>query len=607
MKNKILYTRLTAIFGAFAALPAFAADYDFDTGIGPVQAAWVSNVTVGAGMRLKNPSCSLTGDPHSYGCGASANTPQWSNGDNGNLNYRKNQLFTGFASATSELFVTAPAQNMKFLVRGTAMYDFAAAHTDRTELSESAKKYVVNSAQLLDLWVEKGFTLGDQRAHLRVGNQVINWGESYFASGGINATNSVDIQKLLVPGTQIKQALIPAPMLEFTSSLPSGFSTQAYLQFRWNANRYPPVGTYFSVSDVYLQGAEPGVFSGANYNVGGPDAASIARGSGADARNRSVIAGINHDILSGHYPGSVGVPYTTVNPANTPQFGARLGYSPPGTNVSFAAYYENYTDKAPVLSYADLASAGEFSYLKRRQLLGASANFPIGDWAIGTELSYRPRDAVALSGCFLAGGPADANTNLASGPCAAYKDNKKYQFVVNAQINLTQSSFPQLKLLGATQALFTAELTYIKYPGIGSNKPVTSTLNGQSVYQLPAAGYATWLTDSPSLGYPIVTGKGTANSVGATVDFNWTYDGSLIPGWAVTPGITFYDALSGYTPTFSANYLQGAKSTNFYILFNQNPSVWQAGANLTVYSGGNQLSQPYSDRKFIGAFATRNF
>nr|WP_225869866.1 DUF1302 family protein [Glaciimonas sp. PCH181] len=588
-------------------MPTYAANYAVDTEFGPIQSAWVSNITAGAGIRMKNPSCSRTGDPNSFGCGASANTAQWANGDDGNLNYKRGQLFTGFISGTSELFVTAPQQGMKFLIRGTGMYDFAAGHTNRTELSSSAEGYVVSSVQLLDLWIQKEFEIGNQRSHLRFGNQVINWGESYFASGGINATNSVDIQKLLVPGTQLKQALIPAPMLEFASGLPGGFSTEAYVQFRWNANRYPPVGTYFSVSDVYLHGAQPGVFNATNFNVSGVDAGSIARGSGLNSRNQGIIGGINQDILNGKYPNLAGVPYTTVNPANTPQFGARLGYTPPGQNISYALYYENYTDKSPVLSYASLESSGQFNYLQRRQLFGVSANFPIGDWAIGTELSYRPRDAVALSGCFLAGAPADANTNLASGQCAAYKDNKKYQFDINAQIILTKSTFPQLKLIGADAATFTAELTYIKYPGVNPNKPINSTLNGQSVYQLTDAGYQTWLTNNAALGYPVVTGQGTSDSVGATLDFNWTYDGSLIPGWAVTPGVTFYDALYGYTPTFSANYLQGAKSLNFYVLFNQNPSVWQAGVNLTLYYGGNQLSQPYFDRNFIGFFATRNF
>ena len=156
-------------------------------------------------------------------------------------------------------------------------------------------------------------------------------------------------------------------------------------------------------------------------------------------------------------------------------------------------------------------------------------------------------------------------------------------------------------------AVLTAELTWIYYPGVKSSG-VTRNIGGQSVTQVPAAGYYPWLNGNSNLGYPIVAAQGTANSVGATVDFNWTYDGTLIRGWQVTPGITFTDALYGYTPTFSANYLQGAKSVNLYVLFNQNPAVWQAGINYTAFFGGHgSVGQAYADRNFIGMFVTRNF
>ena len=590
--------------GAFCIAPALAADFNFDTGVGPLHAAWATTLTVGAGVRVKNPSCALTGDPNANNCGLAANTAQWANGDDGDLNYKKGQFFTAYGSATSELLLALPASGWKGLIRGTGLYDAGANNTDRTALSGEARAYVVSRLQLLDLWVEKDFELGERQAHLRVGNQVINWGESYFASGGINATNSIDIQKLLTPGTQLKQALLPAPMLEFASGLPNGFSTEAYLQWKWNENRYPPVGTYFSVSDVYRRGAQPGSFNTSNFNVSGNDAATFA---GPGASSTAVLNAANAALLAGSYAGAIGVPYKTNNPTDAPEFGWRMGYAPSGQNASYAVYYENYTDKSPVLTYFNYASSAQFDFLKRRQLFGASANFSVGDWAIGSELSYRPKDATSLSLCYLAGGPADANTNLANGECKSYKDYKKYQFDINAQISLTQSSFPLLAAVNAQQAYFTAEFTYVKYPGIGSNKAISSTIDGQAVYQLPAAGYFPWLKNDSSFGYQIAAGSGTSDSAGLALDFNMTYDGNVIPGWAVTPGVTFYDALRGYTPTFSANYMQGAKSANFYLLFNQNPSVWQAGLNMTLYYGGNQLSQPYSDRNFVGAYVSRNF
>lgn len=606
MKKTMIRLFGATMCGALAYGPAHAVS--FDTGIGDMKADWVSNITGGLGVRTKNPSCSLTGDPNSYGCGSAANTGMWANGDDGNLNYKKGQAYTAYTSFTSELLLTMPKEGYKFLIRGTGMYDFAADHTQRTPLASDTKSQAVQSIQLLDFWGQKDFNIGDQRAHFRLGNQVINWGESYFASGGINATNSVDIQKLLIPGTQLKQALLPAPMLSFASSLPAGFSTEAYYQFQWNGNKYPPVGTYWSVSDVFGRGAGPASFNTQNFNVAGIDAGSIA---GPNSKNSQFLNSVNQNLLNGVYAGpptnATGGTFNTILPGNKPQFGLRLGYKPDGADINFGFYYENYTDKAPVLSYLANGSS-QWSYLQNRSLLGVSTNFALGNWAIGSELSYRPHDAVAMSGCYGAGGLPDANTNLASGvDCRAWKDMKKIQFDINGQLNMTQTSHPVLKLIGADLGVLTTELTVIKYPGVNANTQYGSTVNGQQVYQMADAGYATWLNNNSGTGYPIAAGQGTSTAVGLTVDFNWTYDGTLIPGWQVTPGITFYDAVKGYTPTFSANYEAGAKSANFYLLFNQNPQKWQAGLNYTAFYGGNSASQPYSDRNFIGAFVTRNF
>ncbi|MGF6933751.1 hypothetical protein OKW41_002890 [Paraburkholderia sp. UCT70] len=610
MKTKTIVRTATvslAIAGAAATSSAYG--YEFTTGINDLTGSWVTNLTAGAGIRTKNPSCSLTGDPNAFDCGAGANVNQWGVGDNGNLNYRKGQPFSTYVSATSELLFKMPSEGLKFMIRGTGMYDFLAGDTNRTPLSSTASAQVVYDVQLLDLWGEKDFTIGGNAAHVRLGNQVINWGESIFAMGGVNATNSLDVQKLLIPGSQLKQALLPAPMISFAADLSHGFSTEGYYQFWWNGNRYPPVGSYWSVSNSLGRGTEPYTVSTNNLNVAGPSAGTIA---GPASGNQDTLNGIYTGLVNGAFAGPpynvIGLPVEWQAPSKyKPQFGVKFNYSPRSFDANFAIYYLNYTDKSPVLS--SLANGTlQWSYLQNRQLFGASANFGLGPWAIGTELSYRPHDAVALSSCYGAGGPLDLNTNGVAGiDCQQWADKKRFQYDINGILALTRSEYPFLKLIGADAAALTWELTWIYYPGLGSNG-VTRTVNGQSVTQVPMAGYFPWLNNNSNLGYPIAMGQGTSSSVGATVDFNWTYDGSLIHGWQVTPGITFADGLYGYTPTLSANYMQGAKSLNLYVLFNQNPTVWQAGINYTLFWGGhNTVGQPYADRNFVGMFVTRNF
>lgn len=584
----------------FAEAPAFA--YDFS--VGPIEASTTTNVTAGFGMRTKSPSCSLVGDATSA-CGAFANTAQYANGDDGNLNYKKGQLFTSALTVVTEGLFTVPDSGMKVFARGAGMYDFAAGHTQRTDLSPGATSQIVWQTQLLDLWAQKDFKLAGNNAHVRVGNQVINWGESIYATGGINVTNPYDIAKLLTPGTQLKQALLPSPMASFTSSIGRSVSVEGYYQFQWASNRFPAVGSYWSASDQLGRGQQPMTFSTTNANLGGYDPAAIGRATG-NGNLQQITSDLNAGAYAGDPFNSIGIPQSTNLPNNKNQYGMRLNWAVPGTQLNLSTYFVQYTDKTPV-STSKADGTGVMSYLPNRHMYGVSANFPVGDWAVGWETSYRPRDAVSLSSCFNPGGETDANTNAATGiDCPLYMDKKRLQMTLNGMLALTRSQYPFLTWMGADSANLTVEGSWIYYPGVSSSSQFVRTINGQTVMQVPVAAYANWLQNG-SNGYPIAAGKGTASSGGLTLDFNWTYDGSLIHGWQVTPGITYTHSLYGYTPNASANYMSGAKSVNLYVLFTQNPAHWSAGVNFTAFFGGNALSQPYADRNFVGAFLTRTF
>src|SRR5262249_45464063 len=116
-------------------------------------------------------------------------------------------------------------------------------------LAPDAAKQLRFKARLLDLWVSKRFDFDEQTLRIRAGNQVISWGESLFIPGGINVTNAVDIMRLSQPGTQIKEAILPAPIISAAAGLGHGFNAEAYVQLGWNANYMPPTGSYWSVSN----------------------------------------------------------------------------------------------------------------------------------------------------------------------------------------------------------------------------------------------------------------------------------------------------------------------------------------------------------------------
>jgi len=574
-----------------------------------VYGSFDTQLTTGIAVRAHGIDCQRVGDPDASGCGGSVNTAQFANLDNGDLNYRKGQVFSAYLKGTHELLLNFP-EDIKFMARGTWTYDVAASHTDRSDLTKDAFDQVARDGRLLDLWVSKGFDIGDQSARVRLGNQVINWGESLFGLGGINSTNALDIQKLLVPGTQIKEAVLPAPMLSFATGLGHGLNMEAYYQFQWNGSRVPPVGSYFSLADSLGRGAEPFNVSTTNPNFSGVDATTIAR-----SRDQGAIQATQAQINEGAFAGppfnTFGIPLQPNKYArNSGQYGLSFHYKPEGTQVDFGAYAMNYHDKLPVMGLLANDTI-QVQYLEDRKLYGVSANFPVGEWAVGWELSYRPHDAIALTACYGPNGPLDLISNGVTGiDCQQWMDRKRFQTHLTGLLALTPSnSGGFLNLLGADAAAFAGEIVGIYFPGVNSNSRFFRSVNGQEVMQAPAPALQPWMDGSTNstLGYPITAAKGTSLSMGATVDFNWTYDGRLIPGWQVTPGVTFSYSFMGYTPTALGNYMQGAKSANLYVLFNQNPAKWQAGINYTLYWGGNALAQPLGDRNFVGAFLTRNF
>ena len=593
-----------AIFLAYSS--ASAEPFDTENWKG----AWDTQFTLATGIRTENPSGSLT---------TLGNNAEWGGGDYGDLNYKKGQLFSGQFKITSELLTTNKPTGIDFMARATGFYDFMAAKTNYVEMDPDAKAQMVKSVQLLDFWAGHKFTIDDNQWRFRVGNQVINWGESVFLFGGINATAAIDYQKSLIPGTQIKEYILPAPMMTLAGQLGGGWNTEAYIQLHQVVNRYAAIGSYWSTANYFGRGTPDSIsFNPANYNAWGQSAASYAQqylgastpvsGANLAAANAQMYAGMNGIVADKYLSNQM--------PSNAPQFGISFHRKAEGSGVDYGLYYLHYTDKSPVFDYLNdptVSGGGDLQakFLTNRQLFGASTNFQLGNWAMGSELSFRPKDAIALNACFTTPGPTDTNTNgnplfsavPGSEQCPGHMDNKKWEWHMTAQSTLTPSDDELIMqhLLHAETATLTAEAVATYYPGV---KPVMSqNVNGTTVYSVLAAGGLTFLDNAGN--YQSV---GTPLSTGAIVDFNWTYDGSLAAGWQFTPGVTYYRAISGNTPNPAGTYLAGAQSLNFYFLINQNPTVWQAGINLTAFSGGNIVgAQPYKDRNMIGAFITYNY
>lgn len=599
-KKLILAAAIAGIF------PATVMAVEFKLPDSAVEVVWTTDLSLGAGMRLRGPSCGLIGDPTFGGC-ARVNTQVWANGDDGNLNYRRGDFFSTYVNVASEVVVNIPTQEVKFVARGRGLYDPAADRTDRTPLSFDARSQVVHNLRLLDLFGEKSFATPTGHARFRLGNQVMNWGEAQFLPYGVNQTNSIDYVSAAVPGQNLKQVILPAPMFSVLADLGEHVTAEAYYQYRWNKNLFAPVGSYWSASD-YIGKANAyrqAVTDGNNFNVNGLDAAVQAKLHGFDPRDQAVYQLFQQDLLAGAFPESFGTPVIDHDgeAKKTSQYGIRLAYHPEGSDVNYGFYYMRYTDKSPVF-VATTNNTFDMRYLEKRDLYGISASVPAGDWLLGGELAYRPRDAIALTGCYNANtvpgsAPLDANVNPVSVECPYTRDNKRVQLTLNSQINLSSSNFAPIGWLGADTGYFLVEGAWVSYPGVKRGKSYITNIGGQSVLQqVWAGGY--WYEQN-STGYSIAKSQGDANSLGAAVYMSLIYDGTIIPGWQVSPSIYHQQALSGYTPgAVSPLWMQGVKATTIAINFIKNPGALTAGISYVKYWGGSDVVNPYKDRDMLG-------
>ena len=535
-----------------AALTAASATHAITFETENISGNFDSTVSLGLGVRASSPTCGLvlqgaTGPSAPTGC----LSPTSGLGDQGNLNYAKGDFFAGQLKGSHELLLKLPS-DITFLGRVNWVRDFAATNTTgitsattppglNGNLADDARDDLKFKGRILDLWVSKSFEIGDQRARVRVGNQVISWGESLFLPGGINSSNALDIMRLSQPGTQLKEVFLPAPMISVASGLGKGLNAEAYVQTNWNASYFPPTGSYWSVVNGLGKGND-------TYGL-------------AEVKAR-----------------------------NGGQWGASLRYQPEGTQLNLGAYAMNYHDKAPQFS-VNIKNTGAvgWTYAEDRKLFGISANFPVGDWAVGTELSYRPKDAVALN--VNASGCSSQNGNC-------WVDEKRLQWHLTGLLSLTPGGTGGgfLNAIGANTATLLAEAVVIRYPNL------KQTYGGDPI----AAGGWGWGSETDPAGTPVPVG--TKNSSGINFDFSVVWDGSIVPGWQVVPEIYYFRALSGRTPNASALFMKGAQSANFIVSFIKNPAQWQFTVNYAKFWGGSSVfDQPYRDRDFFGAVLSRNF
>jgi hypothetical protein len=308
--------RRPVIAGLALALGLAPAARAFVFALGDVKGSFDTTVSIGSLYRIDNPDSTLYGITNSFH--GVAGQQRSVNADDGNLNYRAG-LASLLVKASSDLLIQY--QNSGLFVRGFYFNDFVNSNgtRQRTALSDQALHIVGEGGELLDAYVYFKEELGGMPTTLRLGRQVLSWGESTFIPNGVNSINPVDVAKLRTPGSELKEALRPLTMASLAVNLVNNLSLEAFYLFDWERTRVDPPGTYFSTNDFVANGGTK-VYLGFGALSDTATLGAIPRG--ADRQ-----------------PGSAG------------QYGVSLKWLARGLNdTEFGFYYMNYHSRLPVIS-----------------------------------------------------------------------------------------------------------------------------------------------------------------------------------------------------------------------------------------------------------------
>lgn len=362
------------------------------------------------------------------------------NGDNGNLNYDKG-LVSLAGRATHELKLNYG--NLGAFVRGTYFYDVvnakksssAGARTNRFAFNSDTVERVGRDFDLLDAFVYGDFAVGDgSNLSVRLGKQVLSWGESTFIQNGINSINPVDVSALRVPGSELKEAFLPVPIADINFSFNENVSLEAFYQFKWDNTEPEAAGSFFSTNDAASPGGDHLFIGFGNYLF-------------TDNRNQGAVAsGMGYTPPREIFPSSIygnpalNAPYTCTGattpstlraacnsltpfgtvvprsaddrPSDGGQYGLALRvFAEELNNTEFGLYYMNYHSRVPVLSSIvgglpqfqsspstfTQASSYRAEYPEDIQLFGASFNTTIfAGISLQGEVSFRKDQPLQL-------------------------------------------------------------------------------------------------------------------------------------------------------------------------------------------------------------------
>lgn len=679
-KNPLALGVASALF-ALSMAPVHAASWS----LGDVNITFDSTFSYGGSWRTENrnwDTISIVNHPRFNWDGYNAATNNiylpsqiWqepgsysSNGDAGNLNYDKGDMFSSLFKGLHELSVTK--DNFGLFTRFMYFYDFALMDKDgaytnpvsgkRVDPCEdkAARDLTCRDIRLLDAYVYGNFSFNDgmNPITVKVGQQVLSWGESTLIQHGINIT-PIDVGVARAPGAELKEAYIPVGMATINIGLTDNLSTELFYQYEW-VNSYLPVpGTYFSTNDFageggYLQNVQLGF-------AGNPDLDLAHVLANLNAIGLGVASGMISPSMAGQaylaYPTKLTLrPYGStgeVKPKDGGEYGIKFEYFAPNLNdTEFAIYYMNYHSRVPVISGIasdfskisddigrlvnmaanggvnkdNIASLAAFSkalieYPEDIKLYGFSFNTTVGETSVAGEIAYRQDEPLQIDDVeILYAGMPEQLANAGLRPDLAGISQIGREIGTKVQPGQKANGFI---LRDTIQAQMT--FTHLFGPTLGSdNLTMLAEIGGIRIQDMPDEsvlrlnGPNTDRSGGPLLGLDangnLVNKEGLHTGLSNGAETNpfptasaWGYRllakadyNNVFAGVNLSQRVVFSHDVNGITPDPLFLFVEDRKSLAYAISFDY-LNKWSGELSYNMFWGGKGTTNNVEDRDFI--------
>jgi len=626
---------------ALAAPAAMALDLKLDNG-------WTgtlsTTVSAGTSIRAQEADKKLFSAADGLRVGIAGGTGG-SNTDSGTLNYAKGDAFSTLVKVTSDLSLSKG--QMGAFARVRAWYDDA-LENGNVRAGNHGSNYARNKPlsddgfeplqkftgiALLDAYVYNTYNVGGMPMQLRLGNQVINWGESLFIQG-VNQINPIDLSALRKPGAEVKDAFLPIASLSANLGLGGGKSLEAFYQFRQTPSNIDSCGTYFGVVETKLSSDNGGAcgrmlvaatssFSNADAFNGG---LYVPLGKGREGEdNQYGIAfrmpfekldaelGFYAAKLSSRTPIVSGITGDSANPTvRTFLMGLPSGAgsltSIIGQRIPASLQSLNALPAHAALGLRPFR--GFWEYPGSIDVYAASASTNLAGWSLAGEVSVVPNQPAQingndlLAGALLGAGPM-ASTALAATVRGAGNEVSGYRRINKSQVQVNGIKILP-RILGSAQSVFVGEAAF-------QTADIGNSYSGLRFGRAFIFGYGKHATTSgtcnngaglnPQVDGCQNDGYVTDNSWGYRLRLSMEYPGFLGTKATFYPTLSFSHDVSGYS--VDSQFIEGRQTLGLSGRLNIN-KVHNIELNYISYADSAKYD-PFRDRDFYSVVFSTTF